>query len=66
MSNRFVWRHSASFLRIAVLIALLSIGGAEAAAQSTPLRWHEDNLDRAAQLSRTSGKPLFIVFRCVR
>ncbi|MBI3863537.1 MAG: hypothetical protein HY290_16730 [Planctomycetia bacterium] len=36
-----------------------------ASAQDKVLRWH-DNLDRAAQASRESGKPLFVVFRCVR
>jgi hypothetical protein len=38
---------------------------AVASAQEKILRWH-DSLDRGAQTARESGKPLFVVFRCVR
>jgi hypothetical protein len=45
-------------------IALFSVA-AFAYSQDNVLRWH-DSLDRAAQAARTTGKPLFVVFRCVR
>lgn len=34
-------------------------------AQAKLLRWH-DSLEQAAAVARESGKPLFVVFRCVR
>ena len=52
------------FLSI-LLAGVLATTAKPAAAQEKILRWH-DNLDRAAQASRESGKPLFVVFRCVR
>lgn len=36
-----------------------------AQAQGPLLRWH-DRIDRGAAAARESGKPLFVVFRCVR
>jgi hypothetical protein len=36
-----------------------------ASAQEKVLRWH-DNLERGVEAARKSGKPLFVVFRCVR
>jgi hypothetical protein len=50
------------FLLIAVAIAASS---SSATAQDKLLRWH-DNLERGAAVARESGKPLFVVFRCVR
>jgi hypothetical protein len=46
-----------------VLALLLS--GAPASAQEKILRWHDD-LGRGAEAAHASGKPLFVVFRCVR
>jgi len=34
-------------------------------AQEKLARWH-DSLERAQVAARSSGKPLFVVFRCVR
>jgi len=50
------------FLLIAVVLAATA---AWATAQDKLLRWH-DNLERGAAAARSSGKPLFVVFRCVR
>lgn len=36
-----------------------------ASAQGTFPGWHND-LNRAAEIARESGKPIFLVFRCVR
>jgi hypothetical protein len=46
------------------LLALL-LTGASASAQEKILRWHDD-LGRGAEAAHASGKPLFVVFRCVR
>jgi hypothetical protein len=46
------------------VLALL-LTGAPASAQEKILRWHDD-LGRGAETARKSGKPLFVVFRCVR
>jgi|GEM_PF-2455694 len=45
----------------------LIVGGlaAEAAGQSLVAGWHSD-LDEARRASRETGKPIFLVFRCVR
>lgn len=48
-----------------VFAAILGAVALPAAAQDKILRWH-DNLERAVQVARESGKPLFVVFRCVR
>ena len=57
-------RHPGS--RIAGLAALVVVlSAAAAAAQDKIQRWH-DNLDRGIEAARKSGKPLFVVFRCVR
>jgi hypothetical protein len=53
-------------LRKLCLIALVlaaTIG--RAASQDQVLRWH-DNLEQGAAAARESGKPLLVVFRCVR
>jgi hypothetical protein len=48
----------------AAAVALFGVA-AFAYAQDNVLRWH-DSLDRAAAAARTTLKPLFVVFRCVR
>lgn len=48
-------------LAVMGLVATHSI----ASAQDNLLRWHV-NLNRGVENSRDSGKPLFVVFRCVR
>jgi len=45
-------------------LALFSVASF-ASAQDKVLRWH-DSLDRATAAARTTGKPVFVVFRCVR
>jgi hypothetical protein len=51
---------------IAGLTALfLVLSAATAAAQDKIQRWH-DSLDRGVEAARKSGRPLFVVFRCVR
>jgi hypothetical protein len=55
---------SRSTLCLAAL-ALLALLGEGASAQTTLLRWH-DRLDSAQASARESGKPLLVVFRCVR
>ena len=52
---------SRSFQMSALCLLFTSL----AAAQEKVLRWH-DNLDRGVAAARQSGKPLFVVFRCVR
>jgi hypothetical protein len=47
---------------IAVIVAA-SAGAATA--QDKVQGWHH-NLERSAAAARNSGKPLFVVFRCVR
>ncbi len=56
-------RQWAIALLAAIPAALLSAG--EAAAQATFLGWHS-NLNTAAKVSTKTGKPIFLVFRCVR
>ena len=52
--------------RVACLAALfLLLVSTAASPQDKVLRWYE-NLDRGAEAARKSGKPLFVVFRCVR
>jgi hypothetical protein len=51
--------------RAAGLAALVLLLATAAAAQDKIQRWH-DNLDRGIESARKSGKPLFVVFRCVR
>jgi hypothetical protein len=46
------------------VLALL-LTGASALAQDKLLRWH-DEIGRGSDAARSSGKPLFVVFRCVR
>ena len=52
------------FRALAALAALLLTGG-RVIAQETFVGWHT-SLERGAELSRESGRPLFVVFRCVR
>jgi hypothetical protein len=51
--------------RVAGLTALILMLSAAAVAQDKIQRWH-DSLDRGIEGARKSGKPLFVVFRCVR
>ncbi len=55
--------------RIAAALLLIACGSASlnpvALAQNLVLGWHT-NLEEACELSARNGKPLFIVFRCVR
>jgi hypothetical protein len=51
--------------RVAGLIVLILLLATAANAQDKIQRWH-DNLDRGVEAARKSGKPLFVVFRCVR
>ena len=51
---------------ISAFTALVLLAFAAAAsAQDKIQRWH-DSLDRGVEAARKSGKPLFVVFRCVR
>jgi|GEM_PF-2285926 len=53
-------------IRCLILLAVLfALATGPAAAQDKIQRWH-DNLERGAKAARESGKPLFVVFRCVR
>ena len=47
------------------VVTVLCAAASSACGQEKLLRWH-DNLDRGAEAARASGKPLFVVFRCVR
>lgn len=49
----------------ALTIATLFAISASASAQDRLLRWHE-SLEGATAAARLSGKPLCVVFRCVR
>jgi len=51
--------------RAAGLAALVFLLSTAVVAQDKIQRWH-DNLDRGIEAARKSGKPLFVVFRCVR
>jgi hypothetical protein len=54
------------FLRATCVLAyILGAMSTVASAQEKLLRWH-DSLERGAECARESGKPLFVVFRCVR
>jgi hypothetical protein len=52
-------------LRVKHVFLLSFLLTGTAAAQDKIPRWH-DNLERGAAAARDSGKPLFVVFRCVR
>jgi hypothetical protein len=52
------------FRALMPVLALL-LTGAPVSAQEKILRWH-DELGRGVEAARASGKPLFVVFRCVR
>jgi hypothetical protein len=54
-----------SLVRALLPLLTLLLTGVPASAQEKILRWHDD-LGRGAEAARTSGKPLFVVFRCVR
>ncbi len=47
-----------------ILIGLMLFGQAGLAQESVP-GWHS-NLEDARKLAESTGKPLFITFRCVR
>lgn len=49
----------------AVLIFSIVLIGQQSVAQETIPGWHT-NLDDACKLAESTGKPLFITFRCVR
>lgn len=49
----------------AVIATLLLLASNSTFAQETVPGWHS-NLAQAQKLAEESGKPLFIVFRCVR
>lgn len=56
--------------RLAQALLVLTISAAmgdlsDGHAQDRADRWHND-LERGRAAARTSGKPLFVVFRCVR
>lgn len=48
-----------------LLVLLFVAVAAPASAQEKISGWHTD-LDSACKLARETGKPLFVVFRCVR
>lgn len=48
-----------------ILVLLFVAMSSSASAQEKISGWHTD-LDSACKLARESGKPLFVVFRCVR
>jgi hypothetical protein len=50
---------------VVVLAGSLLLGAGQLAAHEPLLRWH-DRLEIAQQKARESGKPIFVVFRCVR
>ena len=52
-------------LRRLSLACLAALATVVAFAQSKVMRWH-DRLDQAVEAAKASGKPIFIVFRCVR
>ena len=52
------------FAPVVVLSAFIA-STASALAQPNLLGWH-DGIERGAESARASGKPLFVVFRCVR
>ncbi len=49
---------------LAILIGLVLFGQASSAQESVP-GWHS-NLEDGRKLAESTGKPLFITFRCVR
>jgi len=52
-------------LLLAAVLSLFSSLPAPLFAQDKLARWH-DSLERAQVAARGSGKPIFVVFRCVR
>ncbi len=50
---------------VVVLIVGVVMLGQRSVAQDAIPGWHT-NLDEARKLAETTGKPLFITFRCVR
>lgn len=53
-----------SALFVTAIVGLMLLGQWSVAQDAIP-GWHT-NLDEARKLSETTGKPLFITFRCVR
>ncbi len=47
-----------------ILVGLISLGSVGLAQETVP-GWHS-NLEEARKLAESTGKPLFITFRCVR
>ena len=57
---------SSAFCRVLVaLLSALLLAQSTATAQTSELGWHGE-LARGTAAARESGKPLFVVFRCVR
>lgn len=68
MLELFVMRTAQGGRRCARLLLAALLGAAmtgAACAQDKIPRWH-DTLERGTAAARESGKPLFVVFRCVR
>lgn len=64
-SQRPVWKERFVKHFIFPLLAIAGLSATAAADETGTLRWH-DNLNAGAARARQSGKPLFVVFRCVR
>lgn len=58
-------RVSRALAGIAVLIVVVVMLGQRSVAQDAIPGWHT-NLEEARKLAESTGKPLFITFRCVR
>ena len=52
-------------MRCFLATMLLLVGVSTVSAQATVPGWH-DNLDQARKVAERDGKPLLVVFRCVR
>ena len=48
-----------------LILVGLTLAGSAVLAQETVPGWHS-NLEEARKLAESTGKPLFITFRCVR
>ena len=65
---KFMKRNSQFAIRIlqlAILLGFVVSQNRAVVAQDVVLGWHT-NLDDACRTAEANGKPLFIVFRCVR
>lgn len=54
-----------SSLSLALLVGIALVTNRQSLAQEVIPGWHT-NLDEARRLAESTGKPLFITFRCVR